>query len=292
MPDNSPVFAADADLLRVAARERGWHRVLGRLGLAPTEENIRAFRMRAQRLDIDVSHLRRQGGLRDVPEGVLRAAVEHSSTRQQVLQRLGVRPSGASYRELEAVCSELGLQLPMRRGAQHRFTSTDDQVREAFRESRSMADLLRRVGLVARGDNYRIMRERLEFLGLDASSLPGRSWSRGREAPVDLKQVLVKGRHSSGPVLMQRLLAAGIFERVCAGCDLVEWLGEPIPLELDHINGDHLDNRLENLRLLCPNCHAQTDTYRGRNVRRRRTLATTSPSAGTVYSGALKAFGP
>ena len=275
MHERSPVFNVHAELLRTAASERGWRRVLGRLGLAPTEENVRAFRVRAVKLGIGISHLRRPGGLRDVPEDALRAAVAGALSRHEVLSRLGMRPGGASYKELETVCSEVGLQLPARTSRHQLFSCTDDQVREAFQESRSMADLLRRVGLVARGDNYRIMRRRLQSLGLDPSKLAGQSWSRGRTAPMQLEQMLVKGRHRAGPLLIQRLLAAGIFERVCAGCDLTEWLGEPIPLELDHINGDHLDNRIDNLRLLCPNCHAQTDTYRGRNVRLRRTLTST-----------------
>lgn len=116
------------------------------------------------------------------------------------------------------------------------------------------------------------MRERLERLGLDATKLKGQAWSRGRRTPLRLDERLVAGRPCSGPTLMRHLLAAGYFERSCAGCELTQWLGQPIPLELDHINGDHTDNRLENLRLLCPNCHAQTNTYRGRNVRRRRSL--------------------
>ena len=49
-------------------------------------------------------------------------------------------------------------------------------------------------------------------------------------------------------------------------CHLASWNGRPIPLELDHVNGRRTDNRLDNLRILCPNCHAQTDTYRGRNI--------------------------
>ena len=58
----------------------------------------------------------------------------------------------------------------------------------------------------------------------------------------------------------------GILESKCNNCGISEWLGVPISLELDHINGIGYDHRLENLRMLCPNCHSQTDTYCGRNT--------------------------
>ena len=60
-----------------------------------------------------------------------------------------------------------------------------------------------------------------------------------------------------------RLINEGKLEDKCDNCGLEAWLQDSIPLELDHVNGDHNDNRLRNLRLLCPNCHAQTDNYRG-----------------------------
>lgn len=66
--------------------------------------------------------------------------------------------------------------------------------------------------------------------------------------------------------LKWRLIREGIKRRRCESCGRNEWSGRPIPLELDHINGRREDNRLDNLRVLCPNCHAQTDTYRGRNI--------------------------
>ena len=59
-----------------------------------------------------------------------------------------------------------------------------------------------------------------------------------------------------------RLINEGKLEDKCDNCGLEAWLQDSIPLELDHVNGDHNDNRLRNLRLLCPNCHAQTDNYR------------------------------
>jgi 5-methylcytosine-specific restriction endonuclease McrA len=66
--------------------------------------------------------------------------------------------------------------------------------------------------------------------------------------------------------LKNRLIKEGIFNAICSSCKLDEWLGKPIALELDHINGNSSNNNLDNLRLLCPNCHAQTDTYRGKNI--------------------------
>lgn len=68
--------------------------------------------------------------------------------------------------------------------------------------------------------------------------------------------------------LKRRLLREGIFEPRCNKCRGTEWLGEPIPLELEHRDGNPTNNQLSNLELLCPNCHAQTPTYRSRNRKR------------------------
>jgi hypothetical protein len=65
--------------------------------------------------------------------------------------------------------------------------------------------------------------------------------------------------------LRLRLLEEGIFPHKCNNCELTDWLGNPIPLELEHIDGNSSNNKLENLELLCPNCHSLTDTYRGKN---------------------------
>lgn len=67
--------------------------------------------------------------------------------------------------------------------------------------------------------------------------------------------------------LRPRLIDEGVFEHKCYSCNLQEWLGNKIPLELEHINGICNDHRIENLTLLCPNCHALTSTYRGKNTR-------------------------
>lgn len=69
-------------------------------------------------------------------------------------------------------------------------------------------------------------------------------------------------------LLRDRLVREGFLEFKCAFCGIDFWRGQPLSLELDHINGNKHDNRLENLRILCPNCHSQTETYSGRNVKR------------------------
>lgn len=79
---------------------------------------------------------------------------------------------------------------------------------------------------------------------------------------VSLDDIITNKVEFSNSQLRKRLIREGIFEDKCDECGLTEWLGNPITLELEHISGDRFDNRLENLRLLCPNCHSQTETFR------------------------------
>lgn len=96
---------------------------------------------------------------------------------------------------------------------------------------------------------------------------------RGTKKPNRLKIPLceiLKGLHPQyqSNKLRIRLFDEGIKKYECESCGNKEWLGKPISLEIDHINGISNDHRLENLKILCPNCHAQTETYRGRNIGR------------------------
>jgi hypothetical protein len=90
---------------------------------------------------------------------------------------------------------------------------------------------------------------------------------RPKLEPIDA--VLAVGKRRSRAHVKARLLMAGLKQRCCEDCGLTDWQGAPISLELHHVNGDGHDNRLANLRLLCPNCHSQTDTWGGRNKARR-----------------------
>jgi 5-methylcytosine-specific restriction endonuclease McrA len=103
---------------------------------------------------------------------------------------------------------------------------------------------------------------------------------------IPLTELLVSGRSTKRGHLKSRLLKAGIKQNRCEEFGLTEWRGRPLAMQLHHSNGDGRDNRLENLTLLCPNCHAQTPTYAGRNGHRRRGPGEGAGARGSVDASA------
>ena len=151
-------------------------------------------------------------------------------------------------------------------------TKTREELEAAAAKSSSIAGMCRVLNLVPCGGNYRIIHNAINKFQLDVSHFTGQGWNVNlkfkpfEQKPIE--EILVEKSDYQSYKLKRRLIKEGIKKKFCESCGRSEWLKQPIPLELHHINGNNSDNRLENLRLLCPNCHALTDSYRGKNKRK------------------------
>lgn len=151
---------------------------------------------------------------------------------------------------------------------------TQDELIDAVSNSTSYAQVIKKLGLIPAGGNYKQLKKYINELNLDISHFCGQGWSAGKKR-VDskprfsLEQILTENSHYQSNRLKYRLIKEEIFIWKCYRCERKTWLDGLIPLELEHINGINTDNRLENLTLLCPNCHSFTDTYRGKNRNKR-----------------------
>lgn len=144
---------------------------------------------------------------------------------------------------------------------------TLEQLKEAVRTTTSFRQALSKLGIAECGGNYATIQKAVKLFDIDVSHYTGCGWNKGKKFPRKRKLSAYLGNKYkiTSHKLRKRLIEEGIFEHRCCHCNLTRWLDFPIPLELDHIDGNHENNALKNLRLLCPNCHSLTPTYRGKN---------------------------
>ncbi|MFG2984721.1 HNH endonuclease signature motif containing protein [Streptomyces sp. NPDC048258] len=258
----------DEAIAAAAASSTTLREVAVKLGAPPATGTLSHIGRRIAAAGIDISHFPgMERGRVDLPfttEELAIAAASATSIRSAA-RALGVPDDSRSRAALGRMLKEHGIDTTHFRN--FRLIIPEEALRTAVPAASSYADLMRALDLAVNDVNHRRVRRRVAQLGLDVSHFQRRAWATTRAASTrsvaaDTLVRLPEGSPRTNRSRLHRALREIGIPYICGACgNPGEWLGQPITLQIDHISGDWLDNRRENLRYLCPNCHSLTDTW-------------------------------
>lgn len=152
------------------------------------------------------------------------------------------------------------------------YEVTDEQFVELIKNSTNISEVLFKLGYTVKGNSWGFsqVRRRMDDLNITMSAFKGKSAiaDKREERKLTAEMLLKENCNHNRNCLRRFIINNNLLPYECSICGTKEWNGKTLSLELDHINGINNDNRLENLRFLCPNCHSQTTTYGSRNQQR------------------------
>lgn len=149
------------------------------------------------------------------------------------------------------------------------YKVSDDQFKIIISNASSCVEAMRQLGFTCTTGNARVtVKRRIKELDINTSHWNNNTKNAHVANTIPHDEYFAKDTPHSGGHIRERILKYKLLPYKCAGCgNTGEWCGKELRLQVDHINGDHNDNQLHNLRFLCPNCHAQTETFSGKNIK-------------------------
>ncbi|MEU2825502.1 HNH endonuclease [Streptomyces bacillaris] len=260
-------------LAREAADASSLVDLLRRLGAPLGSRSLRYVRDRLAHYGIDTSHfVAEELPARErcaFPRELLAEAAARSHSIREMFTYMGLPPSDSPYGYLRKKMDRLGIDTShFTSGRRYGTPSTPRAaLAEAVAASRSLAGVLRALGLDDNSTARARVKRDIEAYGVSTAHFTGQGHSRGTRSPnrkpaAAILQRLESGTSRTKTSQLRRALDDIGVPPVCATCGTGEtWRGRRLVLEIDHINGDRLDNRRENLRYLCPSCHSQTQSF-------------------------------